>query len=525
MKYFFTRTNYLLNNIHPSRARRSLPTLAYRGRARIIALTLAAMLFGGLAPVKLLNGSAVYAQTTIGVSYGVTPNIFTAGQPASAVLSVSSTAVPSPLLHAGDSFEFIFSPAVGALSSVVTPVMVSSTTLAAADFTAALASANTRVVVTYTNAAVKTFGYGDVVSVKVNLTANAQTGSGDISFNSKFTRPINGMLPFTTVTIVNFGTGPAGAAGPPGPPGPAGPAGATFNPLQIALLRWYEIADAGLAVTVGPSTPGSSNPTELAFDGASMWVTNASSNSVTKLRASDGAVLANVTVGTGPAGIAFDGASLWVANTSDGTLSRIDASTANVFAATVTVGVGPSELAFDGANIWVTNFGSNSVTKVKTSTAGTTKTTFPVGSGPLGIAFDGANIWVVNVLDGTVTKLRASDGSNQGTFPVGANPHKIAFDGTSMWVTNNGSDTVTKLRASDGIVQANYPVGFASPTGIAFDGANMWVATNGGVVVKMRASDGTVLAKLGVGGALEGVAFDGANVWVVEVTSGTVRKL
>src|SRR5215471_2001120 len=113
MKYFFTRADRLHSDTHAPRACRSLSIPTYRVRRRIIGLTLAAMLFGSLAPSNLLNGSAVYAQTTLGVSYGVTPGIFMAGQPASVILSVASTAVPSPLLHAGDTFEFIFSPAVG----------------------------------------------------------------------------------------------------------------------------------------------------------------------------------------------------------------------------------------------------------------------------------------------------------------------------------------------------------------------------------------------------------------------------
>jgi len=41
----------------------------------------------------------------------------------------------------------------------------------------------------------------------------------------------------------------------------------------------------------------------------------------------------------------------------------------------------------------------------------------------------------------------------------------------------------------------------------------------------MRASDGTILKTIGVGGQLGGVAFDGANIWVVATQSGAVAKL
>ena len=51
-----------------------------------------------------------------------------------------------------------------------------------------------------------------------------------------------------------------------------------------------------------------------AFDGANIWVTNSDSDSVTKLRASDGAVLGNFKVGKAPDGVAFDGTNIWVTN-------------------------------------------------------------------------------------------------------------------------------------------------------------------------------------------------------------------
>lgn len=52
----------------------------------------------------------------------------------------------------------------------------------------------------------------------------------------------------------------------------------------------------------------------MCFDGANIWVANYGSNSVTKLEANDGKVLGTFTVGTEPANVAFDGANIWVTN-------------------------------------------------------------------------------------------------------------------------------------------------------------------------------------------------------------------
>jgi hypothetical protein len=88
--------------------------------------------------------------------------------------------------------------------------------------------------------------------------------------------------------------GPQGVPGPTGPQGPPGPQGSSGpNTQAIALLRWYG-ANQAASFAVG------SGPFGVAFDGASIWVANGNSGSVTKLRASDGAVLGTFSVGNGP---------------------------------------------------------------------------------------------------------------------------------------------------------------------------------------------------------------------------------
>jgi len=61
----------------------------------------------------------------------------------------------------------------------------------------------------------------------------------------------------------------------------------------------------------------------VAFDGVDIWVSNQLSNNVTKLRASDGAILGTFLVGSQPNGLAFDGADIWVTNQSSGTVSKL----------------------------------------------------------------------------------------------------------------------------------------------------------------------------------------------------------
>lgn len=111
--------------------------------------------------------------------------------------------------------------------------------------------------------------------------------------------------------------GPQGATGPAGPQGLQGPAGRGSpcfpDPALVGTLRW-DLLYQDFAVGSGP--------VGVAFDGANIWVANNGSNNVTKLRASDGAVLGTFAVGTSPLGIAFDGANIWVTNAGSNTVSK-----------------------------------------------------------------------------------------------------------------------------------------------------------------------------------------------------------
>ena len=185
---------------------------------------------------------------------------------------------------------------------------------------------------------------------------------------------------------------------------------AQANPNQIAILHWYP-------ANIVTSFPVGFEPLGIAFDGANIWVANYGSFSLSKLRASDGALLL-----------------------------------------TANVGLEVDQLAFDGTNIWATLYVSNQVAKVRASD-GAILGMYPVGSYPWGVAFDGTNIWVTNNAGNTISKLRVDTGAVVGTYPAGGGPTSLACDGANMWVVNNLGGTVTKLRSSDGpgMVPCNLP--------------------------------------------------------------------
>ncbi|HYV05920.1 MAG TPA: hypothetical protein VFB82_15095, partial [Blastocatellia bacterium] len=122
----------------------------------------------------------------------------------------------------------------------------------------------------------------------------------------------------------------------------------------------------------------------------------------------------------GPEAIAFDGDSIWVASRMSNTVTRLRAKDGAELGK-FDVGQRPVALAYDGRNIWVANLLENSVMKLR-GTDGAVLGTFRVGKEPIALLFDGSSVWVVNSRSNSVTRLRASDGASVATVPVGSRP-------------------------------------------------------------------------------------------------------
>jgi len=312
--------------------------------------------------------------------------------------------------------------------------------------------------------------------------------------------------------------GPQGLQGPQGPAGPQGPPGSAsvspFDPLLLAKLRW------DLLPAINPNVVVGTAPTGATFDGANIWVANSGNDSVTKIRASDGAVLGTFAVGASPQGLMFDGSNIWVANGNGNSVTRLLASDGSVVG-TYPINGKPMRIAFDGTDVWITTFGS-SLIRMQASD-GTVLNTFIQGPGatPYGIAFDGSNIWVA---DGNfTTKRRVSDGTSLGILSIRST--QIAFDGTNLWFTDSLGNSVRKVRPSDGVVIGTFAVGL-HPDGLAFDGTNIWVANSGtNTLTKLRASDGAVLDTIPVGLSPQSVVFDGLAIWVTNTNSNSISKI
>lgn len=241
----------------------------------------------------------------------------------------------------------------------------------------------------------------------------------------------------------------------------------TILALTLALMPALSWSAAPVKVGKGESAsiqifPMGFLPWDLAFDGANIWTNDFFGNTVAKVRASDGVIIARYYAGIAPRCLAYDGASTWVGNES-GEITKLRASDGMI---ETTVDLGTSALGhilFDGQNIWVSAWGGGSTVFKLQPSDGTILGSYLVGRNPYGLAFDGQNIWVANSVDNTVSKLRASDGRVLFTVPAGPAPWGMCYDGRSIWLSNSYSHTMTHLRLSDGAILATVPVGAAPP--------------------------------------------------------------
>jgi hypothetical protein len=151
-------------------------------------------------------------------------------------------------------------------------------------------------------------------------------------------------------------------------------------------------------------TPGSSSVTTVTagftnlfgilYDGANMWVTDVGTTDGKLFKLdSAGAIIQSVDVGNAPGFPVFDGTNIWVPNGSSNTVTVVRASTGAVLATLTGNGLNsPFVAAFDGERILVTN--NAQWVSLWKSTDLSPLGFFIIGGAPFGACSDGLNFWL-----------------------------------------------------------------------------------------------------------------------------------
>ncbi len=97
------------------------------------------------------------------------------------------------------------------------------------------------------------------------------------------------------------------------------------------------------------------------FDGTNILVSNASSSDISKLRASDGAILFGHKGTAGSMGLLYEGRQVWTAGE---LITRFDADSGLIINQYKLFNSSAYEVAFDGKNIWIAMYDVNKVVKL-----------------------------------------------------------------------------------------------------------------------------------------------------------------
>ena len=201
---------------------------------------------------------------------------------------------------------------------------------------------------------------------------------------------INPALPAGVVTTVASNVGP-------------NPREVAFDGARLWTANTANGAGTGSVsiVSVGGSIPwpvstvavGFSVPYGMLYDGSNAWTTDLVASTLLKLDGG-GAILQTVTVGSFPAFPVFDGSNIWVPNFASNSVSVVRASNGAVLATLTANGMNePGSAAFDGQRILVTNGGAQVVSLWKAADL------TPIGSFPIGdianySSSDGVSFWL-----------------------------------------------------------------------------------------------------------------------------------
>ena len=256
-------------------------------------------------------------------------------------------------------------------------------------------------------------------------------------------------------------------------------------------------------------------------DGADLWVANNLSETVSRVRASDGRLLETWTGATGAAGVLCAMGKVFITGDANpGSLYQIDP-TQPAGAVTVVssaLSEGPFGIGYDGQRMWTANFSSGSVSIITLDPTSVTNVTMGFIA-PQGMIYDGSNIWVTDSA-GSVDKLDSS-GAILQSVGVGSAPRFPGFDGTNIWVPNQFSNDVSVVRATGGLSGTVLATlsgnGLNNPLQATFDGERILVTNYHGDSVSLwKAADLTPIGTFSTGANTSpfGACSDGLNVWI-----------
>jgi YVTN family beta-propeller protein len=201
----------------------------------------------------------------------------------------------------------------------------------------------------------------------------------------------------------------------------------------------------------------SRGPMSVAFTPQAVWVVNfgMSGDGVIRIDPKTSQIIGDpIQTGRAPLSLAVGEGSVWVANHDAHTVTRIDATTGQVIA-NITVPSEPHRIAFGEGAVWVANWHINSVTRIDPQTNKVVGEPIPIGFHHAGNMAAGlGSVWVtsdyrspVDAAPEDVVLVRIDPQTNQAveTIPLGGHPIDVEIAGDAVWVSIQGPNKVLRI--------------------------------------------------------------------------------
>ena len=283
------------------------------------------------------------------------------------------------------------------------------------------------------------------------------------------------------------------------------------RPLDVGSSRLaaIEIRSGDVTSTTAlPRTPGA-----LTSGMGSLWVADASGDTVSRIDPHGGSVIDRIHVAGEPGSIVAGGRAIWVASTVGGTISRIDPGTDTVTQTVRLGGAGAAAVAFGGGRLWVADPTDQRLIEVEPQT-GSIRRTLTLDLRPTTLAFGDGVIWVGDYTANLVAQIAANSGETLSTTHVGNGPAALALGAASVWVANALDGTVSRIQPETAAVVATIPIG-SGPSSLVATGRSVWAANQySGTVAQINPQRNRVAVTLHVGGTPASLTADGRHVWV-----------
>ncbi len=309
------------------------------------------------------------------------------------------------------------------------------------------------------------------------------------------------------------------------PPNSSGP-----SQQKIARLIAKRKPLESLAVISKIPVPG--GPDWLGMGFGSVWASNASDNSISRIDPRTARIIARIPVGQDPClgvGIGFE--SVWIPNCKDKTLSQIDPKT-NQVARTTPIeiaGEGEGAIGVGERSIWLlTNRkGTDSGTLSRISPrTGKVVADIPVPVKSYVAVVGFGSVWVTSTGGNVVVRVDPRTNRVVAKIRVHQTPRFTSAGAGSVWVLNQSDGTVSRIDPATNRVAATIAVGVPGPGGdIAVGGGSVWVSSDGVPVSRINPLTNRVIQQFAGGHGADAIRFGYGFVWVSDHTNGTVWKI